>query len=195
MSVLNEPCLILNRNWQPITFLPIQTSICTVMRDMGSVIHPESFEPMNFDHWSELTEDDLQGFRWIKTSNKLIAVPELVVLKKYGERPPRKIGFNRPNLARRDDYMCQYCGKIIGMSKLQVEHVIPRSRGGPTTWENCVAACGDCNSRKADKTPAEAKMRLRKEPHRPRWNPRLRAPQGILRPSWEPFLKAEGVVA
>ena len=191
MGVLQEPALVLNRNWQAITFLPVKTCIVTVMRDMGAVIHPETYEPMDFDKW---IEQDLSGLRWIKTASRKIPAPELIVLKKYGERPPRKVGFNRPNLYRRDAFSCQYCGSALPGSKLQVEHVMPRSRGGPTTWENCVAACDDCNSRKRDRTPKEAGMRLRKDPRKPTWDPKIRVPRGIIRPSWEPFLIKEGVV-
>jgi 5-methylcytosine-specific restriction endonuclease McrA len=87
---------------------------------------------------------------------------------------------------------CQYCGTGLPGSKLQVEHVLPRSKGGATTWENCVAACDDCNSRKADRTPREAGMKLRKKPTVPRWKPGLQIPQGAVRAAWEPFLTKVG---
>ena len=190
VGVLQEPCLVLNRNWQAVTFMPIQTCIVTVMRDMASVMDPENYYLMDFEEWCKQAP---KGARWIKTASNAIPAPEVIVLKKYGERPPRKINFNRPNLYRRDDWTCQYCGEELPQRKLTVEHILPRSRGGPTTWDNCVAACSRCNGRKADKTPDEAGMRLRKEPHKPNWKVRLRAPQGILRPSWAPFLAKEGL--
>ncbi len=84
---------------------------------------------------------------------------------------------------------CQYCGVNLPGHELQIEHVMPRSRGGPTTWENTVAACDDCNSRKADKTPREAGMTLRKKPEPPRWKPGIRIPQGEVRPMWLKLLK------
>lgn len=190
MGVLNEPTLVLNRNWQAITFTPVKIAICDVMRDMACVVHPETFVPMPFEDWCGV---ELDGLRWIKTASEDIPAPEVIVLKEYGERPPRKVGFNRPNLWKRDDFSCQYCGTSLPGNKLQVEHVTPRSKGGPTTWENCVAACGDCNARKADKTPSQAGMRLRKQPHKPRWDPKIPVPQGVMRPLWVPFLRAEGI--
>lgn len=186
MSVLHEPCLVLNRNWQSITFLPVQTAITTVMRDMASVLDPRSYTLMTFEEWC-LAEPETD--RWIKTPSRLVPAPDVIVLKRYGERPPRTVPFNRPNLARRDEWTCQYCGAELADRGLTVEHVVPRSRGGPTSWENCVAACEACNSRKADRTPREAGMNLRTTPGRPRFVPRLSPPRGEPRPVWVPFLE------
>lgn len=229
MSVLNEPTLVLNRNWQPVTFMPVQTAIVNVMRDMASLLDPDNYYLMPFDEWVEthkptVFEDvlvngekrpkeaqpkldadgkqlvDEEGnpetvsHRWIKTTRLWIPAPEVIVLKQYGETPPRKITFNRSNLARRDDYLCQYCGKEIGVVKMTIDHVLPRSRGGGNSWENCVSACGDCNSRKADKTPKEARMELRKEPVKPSWRPNQLLPkEDVMRAAWKPFLEKAAV--
>jgi len=187
--IVDEPVLALNRTWQPVTFLPIRIAICTTMRDMASIMCPVSYYLMSLEEWMENapTSD-----RLIKTARQPIVAPEVIVFKRYGERPPRKISFNRPNLWRRDEYSCQYCGVALPGNKLQVEHVVPRSRGGVTSWENCVAACNNCNSRKRDRTPREARMRLRKKPQKPSWVPGMRVPR-LRFPSWEPFLSKEGV--
>ncbi len=187
-GVLQEPCLILNRNWQPITFLPVQTAIVNVMRDMASVLDVEDYLLLTFEEWVALGRDT---GRHIRTPSREISAPEVIVLKKYGERPPRKVVFNRPNLGKRDAFTCQYCGLALSSDDLTIEHVLPRSRGGPTTWENCVSACEECNARKADRTPREAGMKLRSMPVRPTWQPRLRVPAGATRPSWVPFLEKE----
>lgn len=184
--IVNEPCLVLNSAWQPVTFLPIGTAIATLMRDQAAVVHPETFEPLSFDEWLERAPADS---RWIKTASTPVPAPELVVLKKYGQKPPLKVGFNRQNLFKRDANTCQYCGDALPSAQLQVEHVLPKSRGGPTTWENVVAACNDCNSVKADRTPEEAGMRLRKKPQKPSWQPSIRVPQAQIRDVWIPFLK------
>jgi len=184
--IVDEPCLVLNSNWQPTTFLPIGTVIATLLRDMACVIHPETFEPLTFEEWMERAP---KGSRLIKTSGTPVPAPDVVVLKQYGARPPMKVGFNRVNLFKRDEHECQYCGVGLPPSKLQIEHVQPRSKGGPTTWENCVAACDACNSRKADKTPSQAGMKLRKKPTVPSWKPGLRIPRGTERAAWLPFLR------
>ena len=186
--IVDQPCLVLNSSWQPTTFLPIGVCIATLLRDMASVIHPETYEPLTFEQWIERT-DLPEVTRMIKTAGRPVPAPDVIVLKKYGARPPMKVGFNRQNLFKRDVYTCQYCGVNLPGSKLQVEHVLPRSRGGPTTWENTVAACDSCNSRKADKTPAEAGMRLRSKPAAPSWKPGIRVPQGEVRPLWVKLLK------
>jgi 5-methylcytosine-specific restriction endonuclease McrA len=67
--------------------------------------------------------------------------------------------------------MCQYCGKRPGTEDLTIDHVVPRAQGGQSNWTNCVLACFDCNARKADRTPAQAKMKLLNEPVRPAWKP------------------------
>lgn len=192
MSTLKEPCLVLNRNWMAITFLPIQTCVVNVMRDMASVLDVQDYLLLTFEEWIELKRDT---GRYIQTPNMRISAPEVVVLKKYGERPPRKVTFNRANLARRDVYTCQYCGEALPERKLTIEHVQPRSRGGPTSWENCVAACESCNARKADQTPREAGMVLRTKPAKPAWKPKIRVPReaDAVRPAWVPFLEKEGV--
>lgn len=184
--LIHEPALVLNFNWQPVNFLPIGTCIATLLRDMAAVVHPETFEPLSFEQWMERAPADS---RMIKTTGRHVPAPDVIVLKKFGSLPPRRVGFNRQNLFIRDEHSCQYCGDELPGSKLQVEHVLPRSRGGPTSWENTVAACADCNSRKADKTPAEAKMKLRKQPTAPRWKPAIRPPRGEVRPMWKQFLR------
>jgi len=186
MRIVDQPCLVLNSAWQPTTFLPIGTAISALLRDQACVIHPETYEPLTFEQWMERAPEDA---RLIKTSNRPVPAPDVIVLKKYGKKPPRKVSFNRQNLFRRDDHNCQYCGVGLPGSKLQIEHVLPRSRKGPTTWENCVAACNDCNSAKADKTPREAGMKLQKKPTAPSWTPGIRVPQGVARPIWAQFLR------
>ncbi len=160
------------------------------MRDMGAfMVGDESYALLNMEEWMAYDHEVDDDARWIKAVRGRILVPEVIVLKKYGERPPQKISFNRSNLWKRDEFSCQYCGDRLPGNKLQIEHVMPRSRGGPTTWDNCVAACNACNSRKADKTPVEARMKLRKRPATPNWKPGIRIPSGAVRPSWVTFLE------
>lgn len=195
-SSLNEACLFLNRNWAAICFLPVKTAIVTAMRDMACVVHPVTYAPMTFEDWSNVDPSEIpeESRRWIKTASRGILVPELVVLKKYGERPPMKIGLNRPNLWRRDEKNCQYCGEPLSLQEMTMDHVTPRARGGHTSWDNIVAACGDCNARKADHLPSEIGMRPKKKPTAPKWNAKMSVPKGPVKPTWVPFLKSEGIV-
>ena len=184
--IVDEPCLVLNSAWKPIKFLPIGTCISTMLRGMGCAIHPETFEPMNFETWMERAPE---GQRMIRTSGRPVPAPDVIVLTRYKKVPPLKVGFNRQNLFRRDENNCQYCGVNLPGAKLQVEHVFPRSRGGPTTWTNTVAACSRCNGEKRDRTPKEAGMTLIRKPLPPSWTPGLKVPQGDTRPLWNQFLK------
>lgn len=196
MKVVDQPCLVLNRNWQPTTFLPVGVAVTTVLRDMGLILEPETYQLLDWEEW---TSAPRKVERQIRTSGGLVPAPEVIVLKKYGERPPQGTGFNRLRLYRRDEHTCQYCGDELGRQDLTIEHVLPRSRGGPTSWENCVAACGPCNARKADKTPGEAGMKLRKQPKPPRPSGRIKIPrepsrgQRLVLASWEPFLRKERI--
>ena len=187
-SIIDDPTLVLNKHWQPLLFTTVKVSIVSVMRGRALVMDPDSFCLLTFDEWVNY---DSPESRWIQTTSIKIAAPEVIVLKDYGARPIRRINFNKPNMCRRDNWMCQYCGTQLPTSKLTVEHVVPVSRGGKTTWNNCVSACRSCNERKADRTPAEAGMRLMKHPRRPSWNVKLKLPGGKSFQSWKPFLAKE----
>ena len=116
--------------------------------------------------------------------------PSVIVLRRYVRVPhSRQVPLTRRGVLRRDGNRCAYCGGTA----TTIDHVMPRSRGGPTTWENCVAACGDCNRVKADRTPGEAGMRLRTRPARPRWTPVMRVPRGQFLPSWSSFVGKGGI--
>lgn len=183
-SVIDQYCLALNSGWQPISFYKLSTAIANVMREQARVMVPETYELVSFEDWCS---EDRKVSRQIKTASGYVPAPEIIVLAHYGRVPPRRVGFNSPNLGRRDDYTCQFCGGELNGRSLTIDHVVPRSRGGGTSWENCVAACTPCNSKKADRLPREAGMPLLKKPGRPDWKPGLKVPETSLR-SWAAFL-------
>jgi len=100
-------------------------------------------------------------------------VPRVLRLHRYDKVPRPSLRFNRRNLFARDNYHCQFCDKQFPPGQLSFDHVIPRSRGGKTNWENVVCSCLRCNSRKGDRTPDEAGMKLSKKPVKPNQNPML----------------------
>ena len=146
---LNAPTvLVLNASFEPLHVCSIKRAVTLIMHDIA-----------------ERVED---GTELLHSPSTSILVPSVIRLKRYIKRPPRyHIAFNRRNVFRRDNHTCQYCGKNGG--DLTLDHVTPRSRGGRNTWENIVTACRECNSRKRDRTPFEAKMRLLREPYAPRF--------------------------
>ncbi|NBU69895.1 MAG: HNH endonuclease [Bacteroidetes bacterium] len=103
-----------------------------------------------------------------------IKCPAVVRLLAYVNGNRNKVKFSRVNVFSRDKYSCQYCNAQPGSASLTYDHVIPRSKGGKTVWENIVTCCVSCNSKKADRTPAEARMTLRNKPVKPDWNPRTK---------------------
>ena len=110
-----------------------------------------------------------------------------MALTKYDRIPTNAVTFSRRNIYKRDRFTCQYCGAQPGSEELTIDHVLPRAQGGVSSWENCVLACIACNKRKADHTPDQARMPLRKPPVRPRWKP-LYAARDVRIDSWSRFL-------
>ena len=95
----------------------------------------------------------------------------MLALARYDRLPTQAVAFSRRNIFKRDRFTCQFCGRQPGSEELTIDHVVPRSRGGTSTWENCVLACVPCNARKANRTPEQAGMKLRRAPVRPAWKP------------------------
>ncbi|AFV75385.1 HNH endonuclease [Thermus oshimai] len=123
---------------------------------------------------------------YLHTPSTRIPVPSVIRLKRLVRRGPSRVPLNRRNVLRRDRYTCQYCGRQGG--DLTVDHVLPKSRGGKSTWENLVAACRACNLKKGDRTPEEAGMRLLKPPRAPK-APLFLADLKEIPEAWQPFLQ------
>jgi len=125
--------------------------------------------------------------------NLSICVPEVIALRTYDGYPARGVAFTRRNLYKRDSHTCQYCGKRPGVEDLTIDHVLPRSRGGPSSWENCVTACRPCNARKANRLAHELNLTLTRPPAAPRWLGGLDPASVRARPLWQRFLPASAV--
>ena len=124
----------------------------------------------------------------LRSPSQIFAVPSVIRLKVYVKRPHhQKVAFNRKNVFRRDDNTCQYCH--IRSNDLTLDHVMPRSRGGATGWNNVVACCRHCNAKKRDRTPEEARMMLKRKPFTPHFM--FTSAFGVLPsidPIWEKYL-------
>ena len=168
-AVLDQPTLVLNRNWQPIGVAPVARSLMLVWNESAQFVDPNDFQLYSWSDWSRLQPKCDEPF--IQAVRHRLRVPEVVVLTRYDRLPVRSVPLSRRNLFKRDDYTCQYCGVQPGSEELTIDHILPRSRGGVSSWENCVLACVECNKRKADRTPTEARMPLHRVPGRPKWQP------------------------
>jgi 5-methylcytosine-specific restriction endonuclease McrA len=114
-------------------------------------------------------------------------MPSIIRMLYYIRRPMQKVALTKKNVLIRDDHTCQYCG-MRGERLMTVDHVIPRSRGGTSTWENLVCACMRCNNRKNNRTPNEANMSLQRKPRQPKYIPWIQIKRNTLPDEWGKFL-------
>ena len=184
-KVLNRPTLMLNRNWQPVNVAPVARALVLVWNEAARVVDPETYQLFTWADWSKITPSE--GDAFIQAVRLRLRVPEVIVLAEYDRLPSAAVSFSRRNVFKRDHWSCQYCGVQPGSEELTIDHVVPRSQGGTSTWDNCVLSCIDCNKRKADRTPQQAGMKLRKAPVRPRWKP-LYARHSMRIESWSKFV-------
>lgn len=185
-SVLSQPTLVLNESWTAIHTVTVRRALRLVFNGTAKAVEPDSFETHTFETWASLAVPPHEPA--IRTVRLRIKVPEIILLTDYDGLPNPAAVFSRRNLFRRDHNTCQYCGIRPGTSELSIDHVLPRSRGGKSSWENCVLACMDCNRRKRDRTPLEAGLKLAKKPEKPRWSPFFEIPVGRVKTSWERFV-------
>ena len=160
--------LVLNRIWQPVNVVGVERAFSLLSLDHAQVIYAEdeSFRVFNSMSWFEFCKENenSNGARVIHTVSQSVLVPSVLLLRSYDRILLQEMKFNRQNLLERDDYRCQYCGKIFSPKELNMDHVLPKDRGGGTSWENVVTSCIRCNSKKSNRLPREAGMKLLKEP-------------------------------
>jgi 5-methylcytosine-specific restriction endonuclease McrA len=125
----------------------------------------------------------------LRSPSMQMPMPSIIRMVRKSRVRKVSIKFSRANVLLRDGHMCAYCGGEFEPNQLNYDHVIPRSRGGRTDWENIVAACYRCNSKKGDRTPEEARMPLRKQPKKPVWLPVVpkRFDLRSVPDSWRPY--------
>ena len=168
-----HPALVLNADYRPLSYSPLS-------------LWPwqEAVKAVFLDRVDIVAEYD----QVVRSPSRAIRIPSVVVLKDY-VRPQKRVAFTRFNLFLRDEFTCQYCGS---RGELTFDHVVPRSRGGITSWENVVAACSHCNLRKGSKSLRQVGMSLRRTPRQPGAeelrNVGRKFPPNYLHDSWLDFL-------
>ena len=193
--VLNNSVLVLNRHYLAIRVVTARRAFILLYRDVAEVIDIEDgqFSNYDFETWRELSQLRMEEKRrhddWVRAVNLEIQLPRIVRLIRFDRQHVSTVRLNRRNLLARDGHCCQYCGQSLPANQLSLDHVMPRSRGGQTTWENIVASCVKCNTKKGCRTPQEARMRLMKKPRKPTHNPMLTVKLGNPKyESWKTFL-------
>jgi hypothetical protein len=205
-AVLRQHVLVLNKNWIPINITTVYEAITSVFSDRAKFVDPETYQTFDFESWVENWKDAADHAKIsfngvVNCPNFKIVSPEIVLCTEYKGVGPSinfrgKPKFSRRNIFLRDRNVCQFCGKKFETNLLNIDHVVPKSRGGESSWTNIVLSCFACNHKKANRTPEEAGMRLLKKPVCPE-------PEEIRRPlstrlvsrfnskfpkSWETFL-------
>ncbi|MFA6957850.1 MAG: HNH endonuclease [Thermoanaerobaculia bacterium] len=183
--MLDGHVLVLNRLYQPIQVTSIRRAITLFYKGDARAVDRD-YITYDFDNWADLPCQPDQSF--IATPTRNIAIPDVVQLLRFDRMPRQEVKFSRGNIYIRDRNRCQYCGRKFSTSELSLDHVIPISRGGKSTWENVVCACLNCNVRKGNKLVAESGMYLIRPPVRPKWHP-LHRLQGRKFPDiWRNFV-------
>jgi 5-methylcytosine-specific restriction endonuclease McrA len=183
--MLDGSVLVLNRVYQPVHVTSVRRAFALLYQGAARAID-EEFRLFDFESWSALSAATHDS---VGTVRRRIRIPRVIVLLAYERLPKARVRFSRFNIYARDENTCQYCGRRFARAELNLDHVVPRSRGGVTNWENVVCSCVSCNLRKGGRTPEEAGMRLMRPPARPRWTPIYRnVARRIRYREWKPFL-------
>jgi 5-methylcytosine-specific restriction endonuclease McrA len=141
---MNAPVLVLNSSYEPINVCSVRRAVVLILKGVARVEEPSA-------HILHSPTVEMQA-------------PSVIRLLEYIHIPYERKSLSRKNILLRDHNTCQYCGRVASPHDLTLDHVVPRSRGGSSGWENLVACCRPCNNRKGDRTPEEARMRLLKRP-------------------------------
>ncbi len=186
MSVLSTKVLVLNRSYFPVHVTSVRRAVCLLYQGIAKAVDHQ-YRTFDFNSWSDLAavrDDDT-----ISLVDRVIRVPRVILLIGYDRVPKRQVRFSRFNVFSRDNNTCQYCGEKLPRSELNLDHVIPRSQGGLSTWENMVCSCFTCNRVKGGRMPEEASMRLIRKPFRPEWTPFMLETFSFKRyHEWRPYL-------
>jgi 5-methylcytosine-specific restriction endonuclease McrA len=189
-DILNRPIvLVLNRNWQAINVRTPQQAFVQMATDVATAldIDGENMAPARWAQWIKLPvrENDFA----VRTPSGAVRVPHVIVLSRFAKVPKRRPKFSARALWARDHSRCQYTGQSLRPSEGNIDHILPRSRGGKTSWENCVLASKHVNSRKADRLPEEVGLRLLRSPVVPKELPSTLFIRNVHRiPEWQHFL-------
>lgn len=188
-SALNNHVLVLNKNWTVIGTTIVEKAIMLICRESAKGICPESFNIYNWEEWiSEINNPKVDAY--IKTPSIDVPAPQIILLTKYDDVYCQDIKFHSRAIFRRDGFRCMYCGEKRKVEDLSIDHIIPKSKKGPTSWENCVTACFPCNNKKSNKSLDEIGMKLLKKPKKPNWNP-IRDDVKQIPDSWKNLLKKD----
>ena len=184
--MVDSHVLVLNKSFLPVHITTVQRAFCLFYAGLAKAVNSQ-YETFDYESWSHVTIE--RNDETVGLVDRVIKVPRVILLVTYDRVPKRRVRFSRYNIFARDKNTCQYCGRRFARSELNLDHVIPRSQGGTSTWENVVCSCHRCNRQKGGRTPAQAKIKLIAQPRKPAWTPPLNVSlHEVMRREWAPFL-------
>jgi hypothetical protein len=176
-TVAVSKTLVLNKDWRPINVIPVLEAVMKVYKGRAMFLDPNSFRTFDFDSWVNEWSDavasaKIAANKVMPLSGGSLVLPDIIVCSEYRGmgfkvNSRHKPSFSRRNLFLRDRCICQFCGKKFIPDDMNMDHVIPKSKGGQTTWQNIVLACVPCNSRKKNLSLKESGMKLIRKPFEP----------------------------
>ena len=172
-GILDQPVLVLNRLWQAVNTCSVRRAFTLLYQGHAQVVSTDganNYLTHDFTSWRDFSQANPEP-EMVRTISVSIRIPRIIVLLLFERLPKKEVKFTRHNVFERDRNTCQYCGKVFERQELNLDHVLPRDRGGQTTWENIVCSCIPCNTRKGNRLPHEAGLQLIRKPKRPKWRP------------------------
>jgi len=191
VEVLSEHVLVLNGLWQAVDICSVKRAVCLLYLKHAQVVVKDggSFYTFGFEDWRDFSRNTSNDHDIIRTISYNLKIPRIILLLLYDKLPPWEVKFTRKNIYKRDNNICQYCGKKFPPEDLNLDHILPSSRGGKDSWENVVCSCVPCNLRKANRTLKEAGMNLIRLPRKPAWRAFVKDSfTGVREESWKDFL-------
>ena len=200
VAALDGRVLVLNKLYMAVHIVSVRRALSLLYKQTAEVVSVEEdqYNSYNFESWIEVSEakrrfeaEDYDPDDWVRGVSFELIVPRIVRLLVYDRLRASEVRFNRRNIYARDENHCQYCGRRFPTSELTLDHVIPRSQGGQSTWSNVVCACVACNVRKGGRPPRRAGMKLIRKPTKPRRSPVVKLHLRSQKyQSWKQFLDA-----
>ncbi len=179
-SVLEHNVLVLNTGWSPVNVTVVRDAIGLLYKEAASIILHEDiftkfgrpagfkFQEVGFAGWIEISAElDEAKYPLIHSARHKFLVPSIIILRKYEKAPKYFIKLSKNAIYNRDKGHCQYCNVDVPKYRATVDHIIPKSRGGLSTWNNLVLCCQDCNKTKRDRRLEDTNMHLLKKPVKP----------------------------
>ena len=198
VRALESSVLVLNKFYAAVHIVNVKRAFALLFKESAEVVSIDNgqYNSYDFSSWVDVSAfkaeyelPDEDPYESIRTFSIEIRVPKIIRLVVYDKLPKARVKFNRKNIFARDKNICQYCGKRFPTSELSLDHVVPRTQGGISTWKNIVCACTDCNKHKGGRRPIEAGMKLIRKPVQPRHCPIIQLKLGSNKyQSWKQFL-------